>query len=80
MKKIIPVISLCSLFGLVAAPEIPDPIPLIIYQTSRCIERLAFRKLWSDQNAAGSHGDCRLGTDTQGKEFLQFNQAFNTAN
>jgi len=77
MRKII-LLFYIAFLGLVSCSEDNDPITI---DSSKPTGALSVVRSGSfiDQNAAGSKGTAGLGTDTQGKEFLQFNQAFNTA-
>jgi hypothetical protein len=77
MKKII-LLFYVAFLGLVSCSEDPDPITIDSTKPAGALNVLRSGS-FVDQNAAGSMGTAGLGTDTQGKEFLQFNQAFNTA-
>ncbi|MHA7128100.1 DM13 domain-containing protein [Algoriphagus namhaensis] len=77
MKKTIVLLYLLCL-GFASCSEDEDPV---IIDPTRPTGELSIARSGSfvDQNNAGSTGMAALGTDTQGKEFLQFNSAFNTA-
>ena len=77
MKKAI-ILFYVAFLGLVSCSEDKDPV---IIDSSKPTGALSILRSGSfiDQNGAGSTGTAALGTDSQGKEFLQFNQAFNTA-
>jgi hypothetical protein len=76
MKKFILILCV-AFFGLVSCSDDPDPVTI---DTTRPTGGLNVLRSggFVDQNNSGSTGTAGIGTDTQGKEFLQFNQAFNT--
>lgn len=77
MKKVL-ILFYVALLGLVSCSDDNDPI---IIDTTRPTGTFSAARSGSfiDQNGAGSMGTARIGTDTQGKEFLQFSSDFNTA-
>jgi hypothetical protein len=77
MKKIL-ILFYVAFLGLVSCSDDPDPITIDPTKPTGSFNVLRSGG-FVDQNGAGSMGLAGLGTDTQGKEFLQFNQAFTTA-
>ncbi len=77
MKKVF-ILFYVAFLGLVGCSDDTDPITIDPTKPTGSLNVLRSGS-FMDQNGAGSTGTASLGTDTQGKEFLQFNQAFNTA-
>lgn len=77
MKKIF-VLFYVAFLGLVSCSDDPEPITIDPTKPTGALNVLRSGN-FMDLNGAGSTGVASLGTDTQGKEFLQFNQAFTTA-
>ncbi|WP_075352170.1 DM13 domain-containing protein [Algoriphagus marinus] len=77
MKKVL-ILFYVAFLGLVSCSDDPDPITIDPTRPTGSLNVLRSGS-FVDQNGAGSTGTAALGTDSQGKEFLQFNQAFNTA-
>lgn len=77
MKKIL-ILFYVAFLGLVSCSDDNDPITI---DPTHPTGTLSITRSGSfvDQNAAGSMGTASLGTDTEGKEFLQFSPNFNTA-
>ncbi len=77
MKKIL-LLFYVAFLGLVSCSEDNDPITIDPTKPTGALSVLRSGS-FVDQNGAGSAGNAALGTDSQGKEFLQFNSAFKTA-
>jgi len=77
MKKII-LLFYVAFLGLVSCSDDTDPVIIDPTKPTGALNLLRSGS-FTDQNGAGSMGTAGLGTDTQGKEFLQFNEAFKTA-
>lgn len=77
MKKIILLFYVVFL-GLVSCSEDNDPVTIDPTKPTGALNILRSGGFVA-QNGSGSKGTAALGTDSQGKEFLQFDQAFNTA-
>ncbi len=77
MKKVMLLFYVVFL-GLVSCSEDTDPVIIDPTKPTGALNVLRSGS-FTDQNGAGSMGTAGLGTDTQGKEFLQFNEAFKTA-
>lgn len=77
MKKVF-ILFYAAFLGLVSCSDDPNQI---IIDPTRPSGALSVLRTGSfiDQNGSGTTGNASLGIDTEGKEFLQFNQAFNTA-
>jgi hypothetical protein len=67
-----------AFLGLIACSDDTDPVVVdpTIPSGALTVQRMG---AFTDQNGAGSTGSASLGVDTKGKEFVAFNQAFNTA-
>lgn len=79
MKKVLFIFYIAFL-GLVSCSDDKDKDPVVIDSTRPTGALNILRSgSFTDQNGAGSRGMAGLGTDTQGKEFLRFDGAFNTA-
>lgn len=77
MKKAF-ILFYVAFLGLVSCADDNDPITIDPTHPTGALN-VARSGSFTDQNAAGSMGVAGLGTDTQGKEFLQFSSNFNTA-
>jgi len=77
MKKVL-ILFYVAFLGLVSCSEDNAPITIDATKPNGALS-IARSGSFVDQNGAGSTGTAGLGKDSQGKEFLQFNQAFNTA-
>ncbi len=77
MKKAI-LLFYVAFLGLIACSEDTDPVTIdpTLPSGSLTLQRSG---TFTDQNGAGSTGSASLGIDSKAKEFLAFNQAFNTA-
>ncbi|EAZ80845.1 DM13 domain-containing protein [Algoriphagus machipongonensis] len=77
MKKIILLFYLTFL-GLVACSDDPDPVTIdpTLPQGNFSVLRMGS---FMDQNGAGSTGTASIGVDSEGTEFLEFGDSFNTA-
>ncbi|HAS57530.1 MAG TPA: hypothetical protein DCS64_03325, partial [Algoriphagus sp.] len=67
-----------AFLGLVSCTDDNDPVVIDPTQPTGSLNVLR-SGTFVDQNNAGSTGNASLVTDSQGKEFLGFNEAFNTA-
>lgn len=76
MKKII-LLFYVAFLGLVSCSDDSDPVTIDPTRPTGALNVLRMGS-FMDQNNSGSTGTAGIGTDSQGKEFLQFNQAFNT--
>lgn len=77
MKKLI-LLFYVAFLGLISCSDDTDPVILDPTKPTGALNVLRSGS-FTDQNGAGSMGTAGLGTDSQGKEFLQFDQAFKTA-
>lgn len=77
MKKVI-LLFYIAFLGLVSCTDDNDPVVIDPTQPTGSLNVLR-SGTFVDQNNAGSTGNASLVTDSQGKEFLGFNEAFNTA-
>ncbi|SFT37304.1 Electron transfer DM13 [Algoriphagus locisalis] len=77
MKKVL-ILFYVAFLGLVSCSDDNDPVTI---DPTRPTGTLSVARSGSfiDQNSAGSMGTASIGTDTEGKEFLQLSQDFNTA-
>lgn len=77
MKKLF-LLLYVAFFGLVSCSDDADPV--IIDPTQPSGQLTVLRSgTFVDQNNAGSMGTAAIGTDSEGKEFVQFSSNFNTA-
>ncbi len=77
MRKII-LLFYVAFLGLVSCSEDNDPVTIDPTKPTGALNILRSGSFVA-QNGTGSTGIAALGTDSKGKEFLQFNQTFNTA-
>lgn len=77
MKKVL-IIFYVAFLGLVSCADDKDPAILDPTRPTGSFS-VARSGNFLDQNSAGSMGTAALGSDSQGKEFLQFSPDFNTA-
>jgi hypothetical protein len=77
MKKVL-IIFYVAFLGLVSCADDKDPVTLDPTRPTGSFS-VARSGNFLDQNSAGSMGTAALGSDSQGKEFLQFSPDFNTA-
>ncbi|WP_339708119.1 hypothetical protein [Algoriphagus aquimarinus] len=77
MKKVL-IIFYVAFLGLVSCADDKDPVTLDPTRPTGSFS-VARSGNFLDQNSAGSMGVAGIGTDTQGKEILQFSSDFNTA-
>ncbi|WP_339878929.1 DM13 domain-containing protein [uncultured Algoriphagus sp.] len=77
MKKVF-LLFYVAFLGLVSCSDDNDPITIDSTKPTGALN-VSRSGSFVDQNAAGSMGTAALGTDTQGKEFLQFSSDFDTA-
>lgn len=76
MKKVF-ILFYVAFLGLVSCTDDPDPVTIDPTKPTGVLNVMRSGS-FVDQNNSGSVGTAGIGTDTKGKEFLQFNQAFNT--
>ncbi|PZX51938.1 DM13 domain-containing protein [Algoriphagus chordae] len=77
MKKAV-ILFYVAFLGLVSCSDDKDPVIIDPTQPTGSLN-VARSGNFVDQNAAGSMGTAEIGTDAEGKEFLQFSSDFNTA-
>jgi hypothetical protein len=77
MKKLF-ILFYVAFLGLVSCTDDNDPVTIDPTKPTGSLSVLRSGS-FIEQNGAGSKGIAALGTDSQGKEFLQFSSDFNTA-
>lgn len=77
MKKVL-IIFYVAFLGLVSCADDKDPLTIDPSRPTGTFS-VARSGMFMDQNSAGSMGTAAIGTDTEGKEFLQFSSDFTTA-
>ena len=77
MKKVL-IIFYVAFLGLVSCADDKDPVTIDPTRPTGTFS-VARSGMFMDQNSAGSMGTAAIGTDAEGKEFLQFSSDFTTA-